>query len=412
MRIAVATRFAHRAGGVETYLESVLPALVERGHEVAVWHEFPVTAGAQVVVPVTMTQRPLASQPAGRSRAIEDIAAWRPDVTFSHGIADVALECRLPEAAPLLVMLHAYHGTCISGTKLHAFPNSAVCTRPLGPGCLAQFHVRRCGGLSPFSMLTSYAEQRHRQRLLQQCHGIVTLSEHMRRECVAQGVAAERVRVLTAFVPGGAASPSPVARTSPQPGERIHVVFAGRIEALKGAHLLIEALGLLPPAVLAQLRVTLAGDGRDIERCRALAAPLQAAGAPISLTGWQSPEACAAVMRTADLLVVPSIWPEPFGLVGLEAAALAVPALAFDVGGISEWLADGITGRLLDARPSAAALARGLEDCASDRERLLRWGAAARAAAERRTLSQHIDLLEAALTSASAGTGVIARSSH
>jgi len=400
MRIAIATRFAHRVGGVETYLESVLPALVARGHDVAVWHEFPVEPDAHVVVPPTVARQLLPGRAAGIEGTCRTIAAWRPDVIFSHGIANVALEGGLADVAPMLVMLHAYHGTCISGTKTHSFPQPRICSRPLGPGCLAQFHVRRCGGLSPVSMLTDYREQRTRQQLLRACRGVVTLSTHMQRECVAQGVAPDRVRVIPAFVPGAAAAGAPPPRPPAGDGTRLHVVFAGRLERLKGAGLLLEAVSLLPASVAEQLTVTVAGSGREFDVCDASAQRLRARGIQVVLTGWMSPEHCAGLMRTADLLVVPSLWPEPYGLVGLEAAALSVPALAFAVGGIPDWLTDDRTGRLLTASPSAAALARGLEDCVSDRTRLARWGMAAREDADRRTIDRHLDLLDAALASA------------
>jgi len=44
------------------------------------------------------------------------------------------------------------------------------------------------------------------------------------------------------------------------------------------------------------------------------------------------------------VVVVPSRWPEPFGVVGIEAMAHGRPVVAFGVGGIPDWLADGVGG--------------------------------------------------------------------
>ena len=99
----------------------------------------------------------------------------------------------------MLVLLHAYHGTCISGSKAFGFPSPQVCTRALGPGCLVNYLPRRCGGWSPLTMVSGYVEQRRRQTLLTRCEGVATLSEHMRQECIAQGVVPERVRCLPPF---------------------------------------------------------------------------------------------------------------------------------------------------------------------------------------------------------------------
>jgi glycosyltransferase involved in cell wall biosynthesis len=51
----------------------------------------------------------------------------------------------------------------------------------------------------------------------------------------------------------------------------------------------------------------------------------------------------------ADLVIVPSRWQEPFGLIGVEAFAHGKPVIGFDVGGISEWLHDGENGFLIPA---------------------------------------------------------------
>ena len=74
----------------------------------------------------------------------------------------------------------------------------------------------------------------------------------------------------------------------------------------------------------------------------------------IEFAGWQDETGRARLLADADALVVPSIWPEPFGLVGLEAAAAGVPAIAFRVGGIPEWLHDGENGCLASSSQTIA----------------------------------------------------------
>ena len=72
-------------------------------------------------------------------------------------------------------------------------------------------------------------------------------------------------------------------------------------------------------------------------------------------------------MREADLLAVPSVWPEPFGLVGIEAGCVGLPAVAFAVGGIPDWLIPGKSGELAPGDPPTAdglalAIVRALAD--------------------------------------------------
>lgn len=416
MKIAIPTRYAHAVGGVETYLECILPALAASGHDVKVWHELDTVAGSRGVVPAGVPVGRLGPSRDAIERGLADIAAWKPDVVFSQGIAAVDAERRLQAAAPMVVLLHAYHGACISGNKMHAFPAPEPCSRELGPGCLLRYHVRRCGGLSPITMVSSYREQRLRQTVLREAQAVAVLSGRMRSECIVQGVDAARVRQLPVFVPGQSRATSRPA-CGLDASTPVHMIFVGRMERLKGAHMLLAALEQIPPPMLRDLRVTVVGDGRERPRCEELAGRLRAGGLRIEFTGWLSHERCAELIRTADLLAVPSVWPEPLGLVGLEASAAGVAAVAFDVGGVREWLTDDVTGRIVPGRPSTSGLARALEDCLRDRERLRRWGIAAADRVRPRTIAAHVSALEELLSSAAgvplhrhdtAGTGTYA----
>jgi glycosyltransferase involved in cell wall biosynthesis len=87
----------------------------------------------------------------------------------------------------------------------------------------------------------------------------------------------------------------------------------------------------------------------------------------IVFTGWCDEARMVSLMRASRLLVVPSVWPEPFGSVGMSAAKHGVPAAAFAVGGIPQWLHDGVNGHLASGSPPradglAAAIVRCLED--------------------------------------------------
>ena len=74
----------------------------------------------------------------------------------------------------------------------------------------------------------------------------------------------------------------------------------------------------------------------------------------------------------ADLLVVPSLWPEPFGLVGLEAARHRLPVAAFAVGGIPDWLRPGVNGYLAPGDPpTPGGLADAIIACLRIRKRTL-----------------------------------------
>src|SRR4029077_4396641 len=82
-------------------------------------------------------------------------------------------------------------------------------------------------------------------------------------------------------------------------------------------------------------------------------------------------------LAEASVVALPSVWPEPFGLVGIEGFAAGRPAVATATGGLGDWLADGISG-LLVPPGDHRALARALDELLSDTERQDRMGAAGR----------------------------------
>jgi glycosyltransferase involved in cell wall biosynthesis len=89
-----------------------------------------------------------------------------------------------------------------------------------------------------------------------------------------------------------------------------------------------------------------------------------------------------ALLRRASIVAMPSRWPEPSGIIGLEAMAHGRPVVAFATGGIPEWLVHGETGLLappLDVPALAGAIAALLGDEANAK----RMGEMGRARARR-----------------------------
>src|SRR5206468_4905374 len=114
--------------------------------------------------------------------------------------------------------------------------------------------------------------------------------------------------------------------------------------------------------------------------------------------GWVTQERVGALMRQADLMVVPSILPEPFGSVGPAAAQHGLPCAAFDVGGIRTWLVDGISGHLASGNPpTPQGLAAAIVRCLGDSNHYMALRDGASEIAKRFTMTQHLPTLIAHL---------------
>ncbi|MGR3540282.1 MAG: glycosyltransferase, partial [Hasllibacter sp.] len=119
------------------------------------------------------------------------------------------------------------------------------------------------------------------------------------------------------------------------------VLFVGRLDAVKGAPLLLEAFAALrdshPDAGL-----DVVGDGSDRARLEARAAEL-GLGAAATFHGYMAQDAVARMLERADVLVLPS-FAEGVPVVLMEAMASRVPVIASRVAGVPELVEDGVSG--------------------------------------------------------------------
>jgi glycosyltransferase involved in cell wall biosynthesis len=107
--------------------------------------------------------------------------------------------------------------------------------------------------------------------------------------------------------------------------------FVGRLSPEKGPHLLATASRNLG------LQVLFVGDGP-------MRSEINSIVPTATVTGWLSPAAVSAQLRSARALVLPSLWFETQGLVIAEAAAMGIPSIVPDTCAAKEWVVDGETG--------------------------------------------------------------------
>lgn len=357
MRIAIGNWSSHRVGGIETYLSTAIPALVRAGHKIAFWHEVDGPKERErICLPDSAPSWCVAEL--GAEQSLNGLRAWRPDIIYSHKVEDPHLEASTIAIAPAVYFAHDHQGMCISGLRTHRFPVIKPCHRNFDQKCLVNYFPRRCGGLNPVTMLKLYSLQSKRQKLLTKYRAIVTHSEHMLEELVKHGVPKQRVSLIP-FLIGDTESTLPCDARIDKADD--HLIFIGRMELPKGPQILLNALPGILKKLRRPVRLTLVGDGRMRLRLEQRARDLQARydSVTIHFTGWLTRNQINNLLDDSDLLVVPSLWPEPFGLVGPEAGLRGVPAAAFDVGGISDWLENGVSGYLAPGNPPTS---KGLGD--------------------------------------------------
>ncbi len=346
-------------GGLEQFVFQVASILKDRGHRHFLIYER--TTGTdedryKTVFEDTMPVPVSGSADDYRKFLDEICGKWQPDIALLHKSRNPQFLEALVERMPTIALIQDHFLYCLRETRY--FPVSRkICTLPLSWKCLALgcFAGRplRCGCLPTFYSLK---ERRSLLDVHRRMHRVVVLSNHMKSELVLNDFDPDRIDVI----PGHTHVPE--AEFPPLSDDGDDILFVGQVIRSKGLDMLVKAMTLLKNP--AHLKVV--GVGSALEANKGLANTLGISD-KVEFLGWVPHHELDSYFEKAALVVVPSVWAEPFCLVGIEAMARSRPVVAFDVGGISQWLEDGKCGYLV-REITPEALAARIDELLGDRD--------------------------------------------
>jgi len=371
MKVLHLMEYYEAVGGLERGVHMICDVLEEAGHACSV-----VFSHAGEGAPPSRRPARYVPELAGPqgSRAITALQhvleKEQPDVVLIHEFLESDVLEWIVARYPSVRYVWGFKLICPGGRRMWREPGE-VCPREVGYLCQAVAYRERCMPRDPRQGMALIARTLRLEALHRAHSEMVVPSGFMKRLLVGERFEPDRVHCLplcTALPPAQSLTPA----------QDPHLIFcAARLRHEKGVHLLVEALTSLPHA-----RLVIAGDGPEQSSLEAHVRREGLAGR-VTFTGWIEPSEVARHISLAAAVVVPSIWPEPFGMVGIEAMAHGRPVVAFDVGGIREWLLPGETG-LLAPPADVAGLRRSLAQLMNDREFAARLGRRGRAVAEQR----------------------------
>lgn len=374
-------------GGAESNVLASALALRNRGHENHLLHRGGTGRGeeawADAFSSTTLVQ--------GTSDTSAALQRLQPDIVWIHNWSDYPLFPELVSGpVPVARMLHDHTTYCLRTYKYHPLTRR-ICQRPASLACIFPCGaiVRRGPGklpvVDPRSLGKKFAEIAA-NRLLRH---VVVASRAMRRECLQNGFAESALTILPPVSPEGEKPSAP-----PEPGRLLYV---GQLIRGKGVDVLVEAL----PRLRGAWHLHIAGEGtaggklRKMVRARSLEER-------VTFHGHLAPDQVNLLFAQTQVVVFPSMWPEPFGLVGVEAMRRGKPVVAFDVGGVPDWLEDGRNGLLVpwgDRTRLASAIQR-LLDAPDEAQKLGEAGR--KMSRERFSFDAYMENLEHYLRSVSA----------
>jgi glycosyltransferase involved in cell wall biosynthesis len=374
-------------GGIEHFTRDTFAELEARGHQIVLLY-----GGAQLTG-LGAPGRSVHFWPrahdfgevsdALNQKAQRIISQERPDVALVHTPINLPLATAILEALPTVYFAHNYGAFCPAGARLFQ-DTDTICQLQQVPNvrCLVNAFARQCNTRRPGPLWRLYRRAAHFGEWARQVEAVICDSVYVSERCVENGFSPERLFVLPSAVR------LPADSLPGDPGANV-VLFVGRLSPEKGVDYLIRAI----PHISAPCTVVVAGAGKELPALIQLA-ERQGVRDRIRFLGKVEHPAVDALYAGARVSVVPSVWPEPFGMVGPEAMSHGVPVVAFRVGGIPEWLMDGQTGFLVEPR-DVAGLARRIDQLLHDPALARRLGGRGRQVVEERfTLRRHVDALE------------------
>lgn len=359
MRVAWVTREAAFQGGAERYVAETARRLARRG------------VHATLLYDPTRRFDPAFAAAFDAAFPLVDIRAQvsdlQPDVFFLHQWPGADLPRALASTGvPVVRFLHDHRLFCLREHKVTAI-GQRPCTRVAGLVCYACPGFLRRSPKWPGIQFTWLRQLQAEQAANRALDALIAPSSYLREHAIAHRFPGDRVHAVPLYV-------DPPPETTPKtPRDPDRILFVGALTRGKGLDILLDALERLPRTV----RLTVVGSGPQERSFRRIAAG-RGLERRVSFLGTLNREALDAQYRTAACLVMPGRQPETFGLVGAEALRHATPVVAANLGGVGEWLRDGVTGLLVP--PCAPqALAKAIQSVLDDPGRAASLGEAGRA---------------------------------
>jgi glycosyltransferase involved in cell wall biosynthesis len=375
VRILIVNKFALVTGGADRYCLELTRGLRDRGHDVR-WLSTKQDGNLETsgeFVPLRVSHATRGNLAFGRQAQVAGEAFWnrsaarslarlctsfRPDVVHLNklypqlSVAPAVIAAR--KRVPIVQTIHDYEFVSASSTD----PTGGV--------------VDRDDSVRAFRGLNTALFQVKRHAHVPRVDAWIAISASIARTYAGFGIDAEVIR-------HGVTQQPALPRA-----DRGGIVFVGRLTQAKGARALPDLA-----RALSGIRFSVFGDGelRGWLESEARSVP------NLEVHGWVAPTVVMTAVSSALAVVVPSIWPEPAGLVALEAFAVGTPVVAFDVGGLADYVRVAGGGLLVspDVRNMTAAT-RVLLDDAGRWETLSAAGWASTASAL--SLDRHVGQIE------------------
>jgi glycosyltransferase involved in cell wall biosynthesis len=259
------------------------------------------------------------------------------DLIHLHTVYQPRITRNCLKLRPVVKTPHATDMVCPGTNKF--FTNSEqICNIPFGKHCLLHAYTERCCSRSPQRLFSNYYNVYSEvNEFSDQYRATIVMSDFVKSECIKTGMNPDKIFTVPYF--------TPVVEPTKNINHNKRLLYVGRLTLVKGVHTMIEALA---PLLNAEKDVFLdiIGDGPYRTQLEKLVSDYRLTN-QVQFHKWKPKAFINEALSKCAMLIFPSIYPEAFGIAGIEAMMHAKPVIGFDVGGVSTWLKNNETGFLV-----------------------------------------------------------------
>lgn len=332
-------------GGVETYISQLLN--LSNSHEIQMYF-FAVYESENVYsIKFALNQRPesISEKLSDLKEYIKDFCNKQAiDIIHVHSISNPRLLDVLFSIRPVVRTMHEPRMFCPGQGKFFR-KSERICNKKYGLHCFYHTYTEGCCNRHPKRLLKAYKNVYFETKKASgRYSAIFVMSNYMYAEALKAGFKKDTLVLNPCFTPLVVDQQQQLYKISDTIKS---LVYVGRLSRTKGLHYAIKSVvSLLDQGY--NVRFDIVGSGQDENYFRALVPKNYSS--QFVFHGWQDRIASDLILSKAFIVLFPSIYPEAFGISGIEAMMRSKPVVGFNVGGVSTWLKDQETGFLVNSK--------------------------------------------------------------
>ena len=320
-------------GGVQTYLDLLLPNLQSKNINISVialGNKSTQTKHNGIDVYTCLSLKIFMHQLNILEPDIIHIHEWPTSLILKKYYQDKAVK--------IIVHHHSYSFIC-PGQELFYRKQKLNCSKKFNSFiCMINAYTKQCQmSRNPFHIFKSIKQVNNNIHYSDRADYFIANSNYVKKKLLDSNINIKKISTLNCFT-----DIKQEKTVEPIIGQ---ILFLGRLTECKGLERLFDSLLFLDKDNC-KCTLSIAGEGYYKNYLENYAKKIKIENR-IKFINWFDGKDRDNLIRESDIVVIPSIWNEPFSIVGIEAMALGKPVVAFDVGGISDWLIDGYNGFLI-----------------------------------------------------------------